>query len=912
MVFWLIIELVLLVASSVVTALLAKSPAGRASALGDFQAPTAEEGRVIPVIFGTVLAKGPNVVWYGDLKALKVKQGGILGLAKKTVGYKYLMGMQLVICHGPVDGLVTLGHVENQAGVHVGDGQVVGVSVASNARTQTFTLTANNPPTSFSVVGSISGFLGNATVGVRYGNGQVGFTIVQGPTTPFQIGDQFIFDTVVPSGIFATSKAVNYTTSVVMAGGHEDYIDIDIPNDTNNKNLFGGDLSGGGIAGGVSFYRGLQTSLPSAYLSAHLPGANPAPAYLGICHFVLRQVYLGTQTSLNDMSFVIQRCPDPLGTHDHNINGDANPAWMIWVWMTDPVFGLGIPTARFDSASFVAAAATLYTEQMGMSTITDTETSADATIAEILRHIDAVLFTDPATGLWTLNLVRADYDPTTLPELTPDEILEPPEMSRVSWEETLNEVKVKYIDRNLFFTERVVQAHESANHAVRGMIGSATFDFHGFSNSSMAQFAATRELKTHSYPLMQLKVIANRVAWKFRMGGVFRLTWPALGIYRMVVRIAAINYGALENARIEINCVEDIFAISSTGYVPPPFPGWNPPPTGPPPPPVAEELMEAPYVMTAPAVDRIVLAMAARGDLLTQAFSILSSGVDVADNQTFTPYGVLQAAYPARTPMDDPTGFVCAAAPQVDLDELLPIDPSLRLLGQNLCVIDNEILAFTTPTFNGDGTVSFGGVLRGLYDTVPADHATNAPVWFFSEGAGQVNDVPFLADVSLSVKCLPSNNYGETDATLVTAVALTTNSRAQNPYPPGNVLINGISYPLSIVRDAVITWADRNRVAQGQAGLVQSAASVAGGVEGNYTIAILINGVLISTLTGQTGNTFTYTLAQRLIDNPIGGLPTSFKITPVNGALVGNPRTVTFLMTGFGVMFGMQFGGKQI
>jgi len=60
------------------------------------------------------------------------------------------------------------------------------------------------------------------------------------------------------------------------------------------------------------------------------------------------------------------RCsaPDPLGTHNHNINGAANPAWMIWDWMTNPVYGLGTPTGRFDSASLQSAAATLYTEKM--------------------------------------------------------------------------------------------------------------------------------------------------------------------------------------------------------------------------------------------------------------------------------------------------------------------------------------------------------------------------------------------------------------------------------------------------------------------------------------------------------------------------------------------------------------------
>jgi hypothetical protein len=740
MVFWVLIEIVLMVAMTVLTNLLAKSP--KASALGTFQSPTAEEGRVIPVVHGTVELKGGNVTWYGDLRAAPIKSfglpwwaGGLL-FPSKVLGYKYFMGMQLVLCHGPVDALIAVGYVQNQSGVHVGDGQVVGVTVPPNAHKQTFTLTALNPPTSFSVLGSITGYTGaHAVVGVPFFDSQVAFTIVQGPTTPFQIGDEFIFDTVVPSGIFAAGKAVDYTTSVVMNGADENYIDVEMTDDKNNKNLFGGDHSAGGVSGSAAFYRGLRTSLPDAYLSFHLPGANPAPAYLGICHIVMRQIYVGTQTTVNDMSFVVQRCPDPLAQGNGNIAGDANPAWMIWDWMTNPVYGLGIPAGRFNTATFIAAAATLYTERMGMSTQTDSETSGEQVIAEILRHIDAVLYTDPATGLWTLHLVRADYDPTTLPELTPDDILEPPELSRVSWEETLNEVKVKYLDRALNFTERVVQAHESANHAVRGMVGSATFDFHGFSNASMAQFAATRELKTHTYPLMQLKVIANRIAWQFRMGGVFRLTWPALGIEKMVVRIAAINYGALEDARIEISCVEDIFAISSTGYLPPPFPGWNNP-VGPPSPPVAQELMEAPYFMTSPGVARQVLAMAARGDFMSTIFTILSSSVDVAEEQPFTPYGVLLAAYPARTPMDDPTGFVCSAAPQVDLDLLTAIDPSLRLQGSNICVIDSEILAFTTPTVNTDGSVSLSGVLRGLYDTVPADHAMGAPVWFFGERAG--------------------------------------------------------------------------------------------------------------------------------------------------------------------------------
>lgn len=53
-----------------------KSERPRAAGLDEFSLPTAEEGRPIPVVFGTVLITGPNVVWAGDLKVVPIKSGG--------------------------------------------------------------------------------------------------------------------------------------------------------------------------------------------------------------------------------------------------------------------------------------------------------------------------------------------------------------------------------------------------------------------------------------------------------------------------------------------------------------------------------------------------------------------------------------------------------------------------------------------------------------------------------------------------------------------------------------------------------------------------------------------------------------------------------------------------------------------
>jgi hypothetical protein len=53
-----------------------KTETPKAAGLDDFDLPTAEEARPIPVVFGTVLLRRPNVVWAGDLKVELIRKKG--------------------------------------------------------------------------------------------------------------------------------------------------------------------------------------------------------------------------------------------------------------------------------------------------------------------------------------------------------------------------------------------------------------------------------------------------------------------------------------------------------------------------------------------------------------------------------------------------------------------------------------------------------------------------------------------------------------------------------------------------------------------------------------------------------------------------------------------------------------------
>ena len=73
------------------------------ASLGDFSFPTAQEGRAIPLIWGTVRLNGPNIIWYGDLRTEAITEKvktGLFSSSRIVVGHKYFIGIDLGLCRG--------------------------------------------------------------------------------------------------------------------------------------------------------------------------------------------------------------------------------------------------------------------------------------------------------------------------------------------------------------------------------------------------------------------------------------------------------------------------------------------------------------------------------------------------------------------------------------------------------------------------------------------------------------------------------------------------------------------------------------------------------------------------------------------------------------------------------------------
>lgn len=130
-------------------------PAG----LGEFQFPTATEGRSVPLIWGTIQINGPNVVWYGDKRQEAITEKVKTGMFSSDIiikGFKYKLGIQFALCRGPVDSLLR---------VWVGDDEVY-----SGTTTHGNTFTISEPDLfggddlgNGGIIGTLKFFSGTAT-----------------------------------------------------------------------------------------------------------------------------------------------------------------------------------------------------------------------------------------------------------------------------------------------------------------------------------------------------------------------------------------------------------------------------------------------------------------------------------------------------------------------------------------------------------------------------------------------------------------------------------------------------------------------------------------------------------------------------------------------------------------------------
>lgn len=614
------------------------------------------------------------------------------------------------------------------------------------------------------------------------------------------------------------------------------------------EGLFGGEDGGGGLGGTINFLPGNRTQAVDSYLQAML--GTPLPAWRGVSTLVWRgpssggdNGYLGTSTRIAPISAVVRRMPSNLGLAAGitNLDGDANPAEVIYEVLTSSECGMAQPLSLVDAASFQAVAQQLAAEGFGISGVWDNDDSAKTFIDEVLRTIDGALFLDFATGQWRLTLARDDYDRATLPILDETCITSLEGYSETALDESTNQVQVTYTSRVANFESKQVQAQDFANIRYQDAVVNQSQNYPMISKADLAAKVADRDLRAISTSLAKGDLICNRLARTLKPGGVFMLRWAPLGLDQVVCRVLKVTPGDLQNGAVRVSFVKDVFSLGTALYGAPAPSGWVDPVQAPAPCP-AQLVMEAPYHLARQEAPKLLI-MGQRPNGSTQAFEIWAkktaptADADYSYRGTglaFCPVGVLTQPYGLTAAVDESGALIVSGGP--DLAALVTVLDSELRMGANLAYFESgECCAIRQVTDNGDGTYTLKGVWRGVLDRPSQVHAVGERLWFGAYGQATTDETWTAVD-TLKVRLLPSGFRGVLPIASASDASLTISGRAAKPYPPVLLRVQGQTSLATSLGDLAWTWRHRNRLTQ--IGVIPQDDPSAAAPEGGYTLAI--------------------------------------------------------------------------
>jgi len=640
------------------------------------------------------------------------------------------------------------------------------------------------------------------------------------------------------------------------------------------QGLFGGRKKGGGFSADGTFYSGefTETADPSLI---NLIGPD-VPAYVGVSHIVFPDTYMGTNPQLEEMLFLMSRFPDNLGLGISRImdaGRELNPMEVVYSILTEGWGGLGISAASIDITSFQAAAATLLSENNGMSLEIKSKIGAKQAVAEVLRQVDGALYQDPITGKITIQLVRKDYTVGAL-QLFDETNADIELWSRTDWSETINQVRVEYQDRSKKYQPAVAFVHDAANIASQGKVNDTTISFPGVASSTLANKLAVRELSQYSVPLFHAKLHLKRNASTLHPGSLIRFSWSDYGVTDVVFRITKPDLGALVDGRVLVDVVQDKFSVSTPLFSDPTDTSWVQTvytaisPTN-------FALFETPYyfvnkalVGTAVPADQSWLTCLAQATNQQVGYNVYTSE-DVFVNDIVT-----DIAYAGYVPLAVPGTLFGASHASV----LLPRQgmrgtltkmqvtgspfymnqflgtysaASIKASGFGLFVMGTEIMAYESFTVLDAtlGVYELNNVHRALLDTQPGSYGITSPLYFLTNTKGMSKH--YRPDTTvLKVKIGSFTMADEQELSTMTTVDLTMVQRYDSPYPPDFVTIATIRAPQEVIATSslVLAWSLRSRLTPTTIVFTNDAAGTdeAGTT---YTARFILNGITMSSLT---------------------------------------------------------------
>lgn len=595
----------------------------------------------------------------------------------------------------------------------------------------------------------------------------------------------------------------------------------------NDPELYGGEDRNGGIGGTVAFYPGNLTQSQDSYLATHI--GEGAPRYNGVCHLVFRDFWFGNSTSIDAINVEVQCLHNSLGLGGEAVmpNGlDLNPIEGLYDLYVNNWGRLGVNPLSIDTDSFRTAGSTVYAEGNGMSLeIARSNTGSDLS-KEILRQVNGILYQDVETAKIRLKLIRRDYDAAELVELTPSSVKAITNFTKKLWEETFNQVRVKFRNRENDYADAAALWQDFANINFQNRVRGSEVSFPGIFDPAVANMVAAREGSEVNVPLFQIEFEANRKISSLRPGDCFRMSWPEYGMSDVVMRIRTFDTGELKNGAISVMATQDEFSSDAITFADPVPTLWDPPDLLP------SEIdegvvMEVPTWFQrkteyAPLDQALMWALARRPGLQSQGFNVNTSQDAFATSEMPNENVLYQGSALLESNYDITTAFANgfdASGTGIVIDMLdgafIPTtatDSDIKTLGVNLMRIGDEIIAYRTVTSLGAGRYRLTNLHRCMVGTIFRSHAAGDVVWFLSSVDG-VTPLGYPNTASYDVRLQDRAPQGTWPLADADTISVTFGRLAERPLVPNYLQVDGSRTAIIMPTVATaITWVNRNRM----------------------------------------------------------------------------------------------------